>query len=107
MSESTSASPPAASKPSEAAQPAAPTHMPPFFPIVRKGCEEVSKAFFACLEEHTQPGQTSTGLEAMQRCQQQRADYEKCFHESMKKQKPPLVRTQWSTRPLGEDDDDE
>jgi len=66
--------------------------VPPFFPIVRKGCEDVSVDLFHCLGSAT-PGDEPEALEKLQQCDF--SSYEKCFQESLKKGPKPLVKTSY------------
>ncbi|CAD7929019.1 unnamed protein product [Amoebophrya sp. A25] len=56
--------------------------VPPFFPMVRKGCEEVSAGLFQCLSRG-EPGNREDGEETLRRCDF--TAYEKCFLDSVNK----------------------
>ena len=76
------------------------TGLPPFFPLVRSGCEEVSNQFFQCLSEKSEPqGNTQSGEKALVDCKLQGDSYKKCIKASLeaKGAKKPIVLTDWET----------
>eukprot|EP00922_Rhytidocystis_sp_ex-Travisia-forbesii_P031238 GHVS01046090.1.p1 GENE.GHVS01046090.1~~GHVS01046090.1.p1 ORF type:complete len:103 (+),score=14.46 GHVS01046090.1:194-502(+) len=66
---------------------------PPFYPIVRKGCEEASSLYFNCVEQHTRPG--TMGAEVAVKCAQVRQVYEGCFSKSHSSPPAPAVLVNW------------
>ena len=70
------------------------TQLPPFFPLVRQGCEEKAAAFFQCLTEKLPPGEKVNSKEAAT-CNPLREAYEKCFKEVSAKLPPPSVRVSY------------
>merc|ERR1712194_234071 len=80
-----------ATAPTAAAPPS--ERVPSFFPLVRKGCEEVSLELFACLGEAT-PGDETQAIEKISECESNFQAYERCFNESIAsgKTKRPLVK---------------
>ncbi|ESS29959.1 hypothetical protein TGPRC2_297465 [Toxoplasma gondii TgCatPRC2] len=63
---------------------------PPFFPLVRKGCEERATAFFACLGEATAPGDAGVTLENLEQCRSSCEAYETCTRKSLADPRAPL-----------------
>eukprot|EP00400_MALV-I_sp_L67-5_P000213 gene213-1045_t len=70
--------------------------LPPFFPLVRSGCEEKATTFFQCLDESLPAGQ-KVDSEKVNSCNPLKEAYEKCFHEVSKKLPPPMVRTEYES----------
>ena len=61
--------------------------LPGFFPIVAKGCEEVSEEFFQCLDSKSEPwGQKEAAKKGLESCKTELAKYEKCY-QSVKNSK--------------------
>ena len=59
--------------------------LPAFFPLVRPGCEEVSKDFFQCYDQNNQPfGDQIAAKKAIEECKIKQGLYEKCTEESLK-----------------------
>lgn len=72
--------------------------LPPYFPLVRKECEQVSKEFFQCLLEKTNPqGVTLVANDALRGCTLAGTLYSKCTQESLSARgaKKPIVLTEW------------
>ncbi|EER07683.1 hypothetical protein Pmar_PMAR022706 [Perkinsus marinus ATCC 50983] len=70
--------------------------LPAHFPIVRPGCTEVSTKFFDCFREACQPeGNVEKARTAVQRCEKELEEYNKCFEESLKGRAQPVVLTRW------------
>jgi len=70
--------------------------MPPFFPIVRPGCEEVAKEFFACYDTNSNPwGSQQAAEAAMVTCKDFQAKYEVCTRASLAKGPPPVMLTEY------------
>jgi hypothetical protein len=74
--------------------------LPPFFPLVRSGCEEISTQFFQCLSEKSEPqGSSIAGERGLIDCKTQGDLYRKCMKASLdaKSAKKPIVLTEWET----------
>ncbi|CAD7941135.1 unnamed protein product [Amoebophrya sp. A120] len=63
--------------------------VPPFFPMVRKGCEDVSTKLFQCLGR-AEAGDRLEGEEVLAKCDF--TEYEQCFHQSLAKGPMPMVK---------------
>eukprot|EP00920_Eleutheroschizon_duboscqi_P042617 GHVT01101648.1.p3 GENE.GHVT01101648.1~~GHVT01101648.1.p3 ORF type:complete len:109 (+),score=15.29 GHVT01101648.1:1937-2263(+) len=57
--------------------------LPPFFPLVRTGCENVSDEFFQCLQSNLPPGDLVARDQALQECAVKQVAYEQCFRASL------------------------
>lgn len=74
--------------------------LPPYFPLVRKECEERANAFFQCLVEQSEPvGNRQSGDAALEACKDKHALYRKCTETSLnaKGAKKPIVLVDWET----------
>lgn len=74
--------------------------LPPFFPLVRAGCEKVSNDFFQCLSDHSEPqGNRAAADGALTTCLSQQTAYSKCIRTSLdaKGAKKPIALTEWET----------
>lgn len=72
--------------------------LPPYFPLVRKGCEKVAADLFQCLVDKTDPpGNTSAAATALQECKSFQVLYSQCTEASLsaKGAKQPNVLVQW------------
>ena len=71
--------------------------MPPFFPAIRPGCEEVSNEFFNCFDTNSEPwGSQKAAEAAMVKCKDLQDKYEVCTRESLKKGPPPSFLTDYA-----------
>jgi hypothetical protein len=74
--------------------------LPPFFPLVRAGCEKVSSDLFQCLNTHSEPqGSIAAADAAMVTCDEHKAAYARCTRASLdaKGAKKPIVLVDWET----------
>ena len=74
--------------------------LPPFFPLVRKGCEQASSELFQCLSEKSEPqGSSSAAKQALIDCKSLKDVYSKCIEKSLtaKGANKPIVLTEWET----------
>jgi len=72
--------------------------LPPFFPLVRDGCQDSADRFFSCLQEKSEPrGSSSVAQNAIRECAQLREDYSKCVRSSLDRKgaRKPIVLTDW------------
>lgn len=71
--------------------------LPPYFPLVRKGCEAAAEAFFVCINEKSGAGgdiqEARSGLDT---CRDSMLGYSKCTESSLndKRLKRPNVLTE-------------
>ena len=71
--------------------------MPPFFPMIRPGCEEVADAFFNCFDTNNEPwGSQEAAVAAMVTCKDHQAKYEQCTRESLIKGPKPSSLTEYA-----------
>jgi len=74
--------------------------LPPFFPIVRNGCDHTASEFFQCLSEKSEPkgGSISANM-AVESCSESRYAYEKCTRASLasKGARKPISLVDWET----------
>ena len=74
--------------------------LPPYFPLVRKECEECASAFFQCLAGQSEPsGSRKAGDVALISCKEKEALYRNCTEASLnaKGAKKPIVLVDWET----------
>ena len=74
--------------------------LPPFFPLVRKGCERVSSDFFQCLTDRSEPlGDSAIAVRALRSCEDMEHKYIHCTKASLsvKGATQPIVLTDWET----------
>ena len=70
--------------------------MPPYFPLVRPGCEEISRDFFDCYDNHCEPWGSKKAAEyAFIACKEKQVLYEKCTTDSLAKGPPSASQTEY------------
>jgi hypothetical protein len=58
--------------------------MPPFFPMIRSGCEEISKEFFDCFDANCEPwGDSAAAGNSLAACKTKMEEYERCTSSSL------------------------
>jgi hypothetical protein len=75
-----------------------PASLPPYFPLVRKGCEDVAEGLFKCLGENAdQSGSSASASRSIESCSEVLASYSTCTKHSLgaKGAKQPIVLTEW------------
>ncbi|PFH35439.1 hypothetical protein BESB_063260 [Besnoitia besnoiti] len=63
---------------------------PPFFPLVRPGCENQADALFACFDAANVPGAGPTTVAGLAQCRDSAKLYEACTKKSLADPKVPL-----------------
>lgn len=71
--------------------------LPPYFPLVRPGCESTAETFFQCLNENLPAGERIDAEKVAKNCNPLREAYEKCFKTVSAKLPPPMVRTDYES----------
>lgn len=74
--------------------------LPPFFPLVRQGCEESASEFFQCLSDKSEPkGNSSSASASVNLCRENGERYAKCTTASLnaKGAKKPISLTEWGS----------
>ena len=73
--------------------------MPPFFPLVRPGCEDVAKDFFQCFDKQNEPfGDADAAMKAMSECAPKQASYEQCTEKSLKTGAKTMIATSYELK---------
>ncbi|CDI77242.1 hypothetical protein, conserved [Eimeria acervulina] len=76
---------------------------PPYFPIVRKGCERAATELFECLDACTNDGHTEASERAMkEKCNKLLEEYKMCTEKSLmdKRLPPPVVEVGFPPKSL-------
>jgi hypothetical protein len=74
--------------------------LPPYFPLVRRECDEAATDFFRCLSSETEPfGDKISARGAIAKCDEKCAAYKKCTELSLsgKDAKKSIVLVDWET----------